>query len=138
MPQPVKLSDALVDAARATAAGADRSMASQIEHWANLGRVVDEGLRTSAVLAVKSGAVSLEQALPAGDEGAAILDALTKVLSADARAGIARDFKGKVRYGTDPAFPGCIFRLEPDGRRTPGHLVGREFQPLTAAIATRD
>jgi hypothetical protein len=137
MPQPVKLSDSLVDAARATAADADRSMASQIEHWANLGRVVEEGLRTSTVLAVKSGAVSLEQALPAGDDGAAILAALTRVMSVDARATVAQKFKGKVRYGTDPAFPGCVVRLEPDGRRTPGHLVGREFQPLTAAIATR-
>jgi hypothetical protein len=33
MPQPVKLSAALVEAARAAAADADRSMAGQIEHW---------------------------------------------------------------------------------------------------------
>jgi len=137
MPQPVKLSDALVDAARATAADADRSMASQIEHWANLGRVVEQGLKTSSVLAIKSGAVSLEQALPAGAEGAAILAALTTVLGADARAHVVKNFTGKIRYGTDPAFPGCIVRLEPDGRRTPGRLVGREFRPLIAAIATR-
>jgi hypothetical protein len=137
MPQPVKLSDALVDAARETAAAADRSMASQIEHWANLGRVVEQGLKTGSVLALKSGAASLEQALPAGDEGTAILDALTRAMSADARATVAREFQGKVRYGTDPAFPGCIVRLEPDGRRTPGRLVGREFQPLPTATAPR-
>lgn len=137
MPQPVKLSDALVEAARATAAAADRSMASQIEHWATLGRVVEEGLKTSTVLAVKSGALPLEQALPPGEEGEAIIAALTTALSVDARARVARDQEGKIRYGTDPAFPGCIVRLELDGRRTPGRVVGREFQPLIAAIATR-
>jgi hypothetical protein len=137
MPQPVKLSDALVEAARATATDADRSMAGQIEHWANLGRVVEQGLKTSSVLALKSGAASLEQALPAGAEGTAILEALSNALSADARATVARSFQGKVRYGSDPAFPGCIVRLEPDGRRTPGRLVGREFHPLTVAIAAR-
>ena len=137
MPQPVKLSDALVDAARASAADGDRSMASQIEHWANLGRAVEQGLKTSSVLALKSGGASLEQVLPAGDEGASVLEAITRALTADVHATVARTFQGKVRYGTDPAFPGCIVRLEPDGRLTPGRLVGREFRPLIKAITTR-
>lgn len=44
MPQPVKLSDPLINAARTVASDADRSIAGQIEHWARLGRVTERVL----------------------------------------------------------------------------------------------
>ena len=44
VPQPVKLSDPLINAARAVAPDADRSIAGQIEHWARLGRVTERVL----------------------------------------------------------------------------------------------
>lgn len=44
MPQPVKLSDPLINAARTVAPEADRSIAGQIEHWARLGRVAERVL----------------------------------------------------------------------------------------------
>lgn len=44
MPQPVKLSDPLINAARTVAPEADRSIAGQIEHWARLGRVTERVL----------------------------------------------------------------------------------------------
>lgn len=53
MPQPVKLSDPMVDAARAAAADADRSIAGQIEHWARLGRVAEGVLRHDEIVGVK-------------------------------------------------------------------------------------
>jgi hypothetical protein len=135
MPQPVKLSDALVEAARAEAATAQRSIAGQIEHWAALGRMVEPGLKTSAVHALKTGESSLQQALPPADEGAAILAALARAMDASAAAHVRNDFKGKVRYGTDPAYPGFLVRLEPDGRRTVGQLVKDRFEPLQQAAA---
>ena len=44
------------------------------------------------------------------------------------------DFKNKVRYGTDPAYPGFVVRLEPDGRRTVGQLVKGKFEALQRAV----
>jgi hypothetical protein len=49
-------------------------------------------------------------------------------------AGIRSDFKNKVRYGTDPAYPGFVVRLEPDGRRTVGQLVKGKFEALQRAV----
>jgi hypothetical protein len=135
MPQPVKLSDALVEAARAESAKAERSIAGQIEHWAALGRMVEPGLKTSAVHAIKSGQSSLEQALPPAEEGAAILAALTRAMAASASAQVRSNFKGKVRYSTDPAYPGSVVRVEPDGRRTVGELVDGKFEVLKQAVA---
>ena len=56
MPQPVKLSDPLVDAARAAAQDAERSLAGQIEHWARLGRAVESTLSVDAAIRLKRGA----------------------------------------------------------------------------------
>ena len=55
MPQPVKLSDALIDSARKVAAGAHRSLASQVEHWAALGRAVEGSLTVEQAAALKRG-----------------------------------------------------------------------------------
>lgn len=53
MPQPVKLSDAIVSAARSSAPVANRSIAGQIEHWATLGRAVEGALTSEEVHALK-------------------------------------------------------------------------------------
>jgi hypothetical protein len=37
--------------------------------------------------------------------------------------------KGTPRYGTDPAFPGRIVRVTPDGVKTPGRFENRVFVP---------
>src|SRR5436309_7658155 len=49
----LKLSDDLVNQARAEAAEADRSLTSQIEHWARLGRSVENVLSLEQVGALK-------------------------------------------------------------------------------------
>lgn len=137
MPQPVKLSDALIEAARAEAAKAERSIAGQIEHWAALGRMVEPGLKTTAVHALKTGESSLEQALPPAEEGAAILAALTQALAASDSARVRSSFKGKIRYGTDPAHPGLLVRVDADGRRSVGQLVNGRFEALKQAVTDR-
>ena len=80
MPQPVKLSDALIDAARTESARADRSLASQIEHWAQLGRMIEPSLTSANTLALKHAETSLIEALPPTVEGRALLEALTAAL----------------------------------------------------------
>lgn len=122
MPQPVKLSDALVDDARQTGEVAERSIASQIEHWARLGRVVDALLRGDEVLALKK----RRGALP-----------LAHLLDVDSDAGHARfeahmNARPYPRFERDGEDPKLFVKIDADGTRTRGHLVGRTFEPLPA------
>jgi len=55
MPQPVKLSDALLSAARTEAPVAHRSIPGQIEHWASLGRSVEMALTQAQISRLKAG-----------------------------------------------------------------------------------
>ena len=52
MSQPVKLSDVLVLDARLTGQIAERSIAGQIEYWANLGRAIEPLLHGDQALAL--------------------------------------------------------------------------------------
>lgn len=135
MPQPVKLSDPIIEQARAAAAGADRSMAAQIEHWARLGRAVEAVLTAPHAAALKRG----EGPPVAADESerAALLRALRLAVVSAGHVDLGRVLRAaeRDRYGTDPALPDCIVRHEPDGTRTPGHIVQRRFVPLTAATS---
>jgi hypothetical protein len=62
MPQPVKVGDALIEAARAAAEDNHRSMAAQIEHWALLGRAVETALTLGDAVALKRSEGSLMRA----------------------------------------------------------------------------
>ena len=119
MPQPVKLSDALVQDARATGEVAERSIAGQIEYWARLGRAVESVLRADEALAFKK----------RGE-----LVPLSACLDADSEAGHAR-FQAHMARRPYPRFEpaeeaeGMFVRIDEDGTRTLGRLIGREFQP---------
>ena len=131
MPQPVKLSDRLIDAARAVVADTDRSVAGQIEHWASIGRAVTAALTPPETAAIKRGHVCTANDMP-NDQALALLQSLRLAVSAAGqhRMGQILTGAGNARYGSDPAFPGYLVRYEPDGRRIPGHMVQRKFVPL--------
>lgn len=120
MAQPVKLSDALVQDARATGEVAERSIAGQIEYWARLGRALEQVLRGDEALAFKK----RREVIP-----------LSAALDTDSEAGHAR-FRAHMasrpypRFEPAPEQPGMFVRLDEDGTRTLGRLVGREFHPL--------
>jgi hypothetical protein len=122
MSQPVKLSDEIVLDARLIAEVSQRSIASQIEFWAHLGRAIEPLLEGSRALALRrAGAVRpLSECLAAvdSDEGrqkvASYLD--------------ARPFP---HYQPAPDAPGMLLRIDKDGTRTLGRFVGREFRPAS-------
>lgn len=136
MPQPVKLSDQLIEAAREAAPCAHRSLAAQIEHWAALGRAID-GTLTPAQSADMKYSVR-EPAAPAYKDkdqqpiNAAVARALSHALSAEAQLEFAAELaaSSQPRYATDAAFPGCVIRENSDGTRTPGHWSAGGFVPL--------
>jgi hypothetical protein len=132
MSQPVKLSDTLIDAARAMAADANRSLAGQIEHWASIGRAMERTLTAADVHALKRSNAAAQD----GTRDSEFRDIVINALEASLRPGtsdavaVRIGHVSPVRYGADPAFPGLIVRIDADGTKTPGRFVGRTFMTV--------
>jgi len=118
MSQPVKLSDALVLDARLTSEIAERSIAGQIEYWANLGRAIEPLLQGRQALALcKQGA-----ALP-------LSECLESADTPKGRKRLARYLESLPypHYEAAPSRPGLLVRIDKSGRRTTGRFVNRRF-----------
>ncbi len=121
MSQPVKLSDDLVIEARLTSELAERSIAGQIEFWAQLGRVVETLLQGGQLLAMRR--AGADQPLSA---------CLESVDSPEGRQRVA-DYLQKQpfpHYEPAPEAPGMLVRIEEDGTRTVGRFVNRKFKAV--------
>jgi hypothetical protein len=123
MSQPVKVSEALLLDARLMGAVAQRSIAGQIEYWANLGRAIETLLRGDQVMALSHAG----QAKP--------LSACLK--SADSSSGRKRmaaylHARPYPHYEPAPGSAGLLVRIEANGNRTTGKFVNRKFLPAKA------
>ena len=122
MSQPVKLSDVLVLDARVTAKIVDRSIAGQIEYWANLGRAIEPLLQGTHALALckKAAARPLSECLEMADsnEGRRRLNKYLNTIPYP-------------HYAPAPNKPGLLIRTDKSGKRTVGRFVNREFQSAT-------
>jgi hypothetical protein len=119
MCQPVKLSDKLVLDARLTAEIAERSIAGQVEHWAQLGRAIEPLLRRDQALALcRAGA---EKPLS---------ECLESINSEAGRQRVAAYLSSRPFPHFEPARdqPGLLVRTEADDTRTIGRFVNRQFQ----------
>jgi ParD-like antitoxin of type II bacterial toxin-antitoxin system len=119
MSQPVKLSDQLVLDARMTAEVANRSIAGQIEFWAQLGRAIEPLLDGARALALRraGNAMTLTECLATID---------TPV--GHRRVAEYLDSRPFPHYEPAPNAPGLLVRIDADGTRTLGRFVGRQFQ----------
>ena len=120
MGQPVKLSDELICDARLTAEVSERSIAGQIEFWAQLGRALEPLLRGDRVAALRRAAAGrpLSQTIADVDSDAGrqrVRDCLK-----------ARPFP---HFETVPGSPGLLWKIDEDGTRTVGRFVNRVFEP---------
>ena len=119
MSQPVKLSDELVLDARLTSELAQRSIAGQIEYWAQLGRAIEPLLEGAQALALRrAGAVKpLSECLGAVD-------------SPEGRRRVGEYLQSRPfpHYEPSPDAPGMLIRIEEDGTRTVGRFVNRQFK----------
>src|SRR5262245_32095048 len=135
MGMPVKLSDDLVESARAAAANTDRSITGQIEHWAKIGRAVEIVLRHQDVQALKR---SPPTSPLTGVARQAIQSALEKLATETDRRALERSLKsGRIVYQTDPGGSALTERIEPDGTRTLGRFENRRFVPVRHARSGR-
>ncbi len=128
MSQPVKLSDTIVLDARVTGQLAQRSIAGQIEYWANLGRAIERLLQGTQVMALcRSAAVEpLSACLESAD-------------SPGGRRRLTQYLKNQPypHYKPAPGAPGLLVRIDAGGRRTVGRFVNRQFQPVKRKRAAR-
>jgi hypothetical protein len=133
MPKPVKLSDSLYIAAREAADVSHRSLSSQIEHWATIGRAIEGRLTVDQSTLLKSQV--REPAATHNVSGtlqASLKAALANALQPDTQQAFAATLaeNPQPRYSTDPAFPACLIRENADGTRTPGRWSDGRFIPL--------
>ena len=129
MGSPVKVADELAEAAKETAKLASRSMAKQIEHWAQLGRAVEQLARSSDVMAFKAHLADLSSA-EKRVEARAALQRLVKALADETDRDAARTLiseTGGPVYEAMPGQPDRVSQVQPDGHRIQGHFIGEEF-----------
>jgi hypothetical protein len=119
MSQPVKISDELILDARLTAEVAERSIAGQIEFWAQLGRAIEPLLEGSRALALRRAGAAVP-----------LSECLASVDSAAGRRRVAEYLESRPFPHYEPASgsPGLLVRIDADGTRTTGRFVGREFR----------
>ena len=121
MNHPVKLSEALVLDARLTGQTVRRSIAGQIEFWANVGRAVEPLLRGTVALALCRAGTARP-----------LSDCLESVESAEGRDRLSGflDSLPYPHYEPSPDAPCMLVRIDAKGKRTVGRFVNRQFHPL--------
>lgn len=122
MGQPVKLSDNLVLDARIVGEASERSIASQIEFWARLGRAVESVLRIDTALRLKQ-----------RGEDVPLSAALSAVDTPGGRDRVRAHLAARPYPHFEPAAdrPGLIVKIDEDGTRTVGRFVNRQFRPVS-------
>ena len=123
MSQPVKLSDELVLDARVTAASAERSIAGQIEYWAQLGRAIEPLLRGDTARALRQS--HAERSLSG---------AIRQVDTGTGRERVAQYLKSRPfpHFEPDPDSNGLLVKIDEDGTRTRGRFVNRVFEEASS------
>ena len=118
MGQPVKLSDGLVLDARLVGEVAERSIASQIEFWAAIGRAVEPVLRTDRALALKQSGTARP-----------LSECLADVGTAKGGKRLERVLERRPYPHYEPVAdkPGYVLRVEENGTKTVGRFVKRQF-----------
>lgn len=121
MGQPVKLSDNLVLDARIVGETSERSIASQVEFWARLGRAVESVLRTETVLRLKK-----------RGEAVPLSACLSSVDTTSGRERLTAHLASRPYPHFEAAAdrPGLIAKIDEDGTRTVGRFVNRQFRPV--------
>ncbi len=119
MGQPVKLSDELVDDARAVVPFSQRSIAGQIEFWAGLGKSIEPLLRGDRALALQ---------MAGGDRPLSQLLSEVETAKGRKRLEAVLNKRPYPHYKPVPEHPDLVCRIDEDGRETIGRFAGREFK----------
>jgi hypothetical protein len=118
MPQPVKISDALLLDARIASQTMNRSIAGQIEFWAQLGRSVERLMNGNEIHRLRAAAPPPKLSEIIGSIGTP---------EGRARLQAVLDSEPFPHFHPVPGEKRLFERVDEDGKRTIGRVVGREF-----------
>jgi hypothetical protein len=118
MPQPVKLSDAIILDARIAAESQQRSIAGQVEFWASLGKSIELLLNGKQV-----------QALRESETAKRLANAIATVETAAGRARVAAVLANRPypHFKQVNGRPELLIRIDENGTQTVGRFVNRAF-----------
>jgi ParD-like antitoxin of type II bacterial toxin-antitoxin system len=122
MGQPVKLSDELMMRARVAASSMDRSIAGQVEFWANVGEAVEKVANRRQIEHLQSSA-----AMPLSE----IVDSINKP-AGRARLKAYLDSRPFPRFAAHPDLARTFIREDADGSKVVGRFKSGRFEPLEA------
>lgn len=116
----MKLSEELVLDARLTGELMNRSIAGQIEFWAQLGRALEPLIDGERALALRRAGATRP-----------LSECLASVDTPEGRQRVADYLSSQPypHYEPAPDAPGLLIRIEQDGTRTKGRFVDRRFEP---------
>ena len=129
MGSPVKVGDELAEAAKETAKLANRSMAKQIEHWAQVGRAVEQLVKTSDLMAFKAHLADPSDAEKIAQARASLERLVQSFVDRTGRQA-ARALISESHQPVYEAVPGRADRVAqvwPDGHRIVGRFSGQDF-----------
>ena len=132
---PLRLQEALVRAADIEGDRLHRSIAEQIEYWADLGRRVSKVLNPDDLLAVTAGLALLrveKVEVPDIDPEAVFASLEEDIRSGALASAIAED--NPIRYQASASHPGMLEQIDAQGQVTVGRFRNGEFHPEAAQV----
>lgn len=126
---PVKVSDELARAAKQVAQRANRSVTKQIEHWAELGRALEQLAPLRDLMAFKASVTNPSDAKANAEARAALSRLVVALAGVTDRSPALKRIRntGKPVYGAAPGREDRVMQVWPDDRGVVGRLVGRKF-----------
>jgi len=134
----VKLSDQMVIRdIRSEAEASDRSMAGQVEHWVKIGQAVEAILGNAEVKVLKENLPFFHKQVSANSVELKIISTVTRIMMSPDRDAVKAKIlaPGVPVYEADPAHPGKVIRIMPDGTKASGRVKDGVFtsSPVHAA-----
>jgi hypothetical protein len=132
---PLRLQEELIRAASIDGPRLHRSIAEQVEYWAELGRKVSKVIDPDDLLAVSAGIATInivKVAVPDVDP-----EDVFASLDEDHRTGrLAKSIaqRSPVRYQASRSHPGMLERIDEQGSVSVGQFRDGEFHPGTRAL----
>jgi hypothetical protein len=115
-------------------------MAGQIEHWMKIGRAVEAMLGVAEINILKE---SLNELIDRRDSVEAVKAKITFVLERMMFSKDRESVKARIKshggpvFEADPAHPGRVIRIMPDGTRSSGRIKEGVFMPAAEKFVRR-
>jgi len=127
---PIRLEKSLMSTAKVSASLNKRSVAEQIEYWAEIGRSVDKVIDPETIIKIKSGLSKLN--IDDTQDAPVDADLVFAELESDRNSGELTNviIKSTYRYQASETHHGFLDQIDALGKVVCGHFVNGLFEPL--------